>query len=64
MREPVLAYANVTNANVTKTGKELGIVAIVSGAGWYETAGVARMPVARFIDAVLAGSAAPDAGRH
>jgi hypothetical protein len=43
MRAPELAYANVT-----KDGRELGVVAIASGTMWYEAAGSARMETAAF----------------
>ena len=55
MYDPILAYANLT-----KNGKDIGIVVIAGGNGWHETGGVLRMPVARFIAAIRAGS---DAGR-
>ena len=34
----------VTFANVTKDGRDIGVVAVATGIMWYETAGVARLP--------------------
>jgi hypothetical protein len=44
MYDPVLAYANVT-----KDGKDIGVVAIAGGNMWYEAGDVARMPVRKFV---------------
>lgn len=43
MQDPELAYVNVT-----RSGKELGAVAMAGGAMWFENGGVARMPAAAF----------------
>jgi len=45
--DPTLAYANVTH-----DGSEIGVVAMSSGTMWWETAGIARMPVASFVGQV------------
>jgi hypothetical protein len=45
--DPVLAYANVTH-----DGSEIGVVAMVSGVMWYETAGTARMSTKAFVGQV------------
>lgn len=47
MSPPVLAYANVT-----KDGRELGVVALASGSMWFEAGATARMSVAAFVGQV------------
>jgi len=51
MSEPTLMYANVS-----KNGTEIAIVAHARGPYWHETAAVLRMPVAKFVKEVYAGS--------
>lgn len=51
MSDPELAYANVT-----RDGKEIGVVAVARGSMWFEAGAVLRMPVDRFVAEVRAGA--------
>lgn len=47
MSDPILAYANVT-----KDGRDIGVVALSSGTFWYEVGAVGRMQTATFVKKV------------
>jgi len=58
MSDPILAYANVS-----KDGQEIGVVAVASGAFWFEAGGVSRMRTTEFVQKVREGTKAR-APRH